>query len=43
MGLWSNGNPNDIVPDAFFRESGKVIVTLTVQEILAEAIARKLA
>jgi hypothetical protein len=29
--------------DAFFRKSGKVIVALTVREILAEELARKLA
>jgi hypothetical protein len=29
--------------DAFFRKSGKVIVALTVREILDEQIARKLA
>lgn len=29
--------------DAFFRKSGKVIVALTVQEILDEEIAKKLA
>ena len=29
--------------DAFFRKSGKVIVALTVREILEEEIARKLA
>jgi hypothetical protein len=29
--------------DAFFRKSGKVIVALTVREILDEEIARKLA
>jgi len=28
--------------DAFFRKSGKVIVALTVREILEEEIARKL-
>lgn len=28
--------------DAFFRKSGKVIVALTVREILDEEIARKL-
>ncbi len=28
--------------DAFFRKSGKVIVPLTVREILEEEIARKL-
>jgi len=29
--------------DAFFRKSGKVIIPLTVQEILEEQIAKKLA
>ena len=29
--------------DAFFRKSGKVILALTVREILDEEIARKLA
>jgi hypothetical protein len=29
--------------DTFFRQSGKVIVALTVREILEEQIARKLA
>jgi hypothetical protein len=29
--------------DAFFRKSGRVIIPLTVQEILDEQIARKLA
>jgi hypothetical protein len=29
--------------DAFFRKSGKVIMTLTVREILDEEIAKKLA
>jgi len=29
--------------DGFFRKSGKVIVALTVREILEEEIARKLA
>jgi hypothetical protein len=29
--------------DAFFRKSGKVVVALTVREILDEEIARKLA
>jgi hypothetical protein len=38
----AEGEPTES-PPGFFKKSGKVIVALTVQEILEEQIARKLA
>jgi hypothetical protein len=44
LGAYSQGENDPIRPDdAFFRKSGKVIVPLTVNEILNEQLARKLA